>query len=238
MYLSQMFIVTSSPSSCPTKNKNHKFYKNIHSVQEHDVYQCAPRTFSFMARIIRSFLKMATKSMKRSTQCLDIRKMSNNTALQSNCFMRRFKNLYDVNQTKIWLLEKILMKFCCTPLVYQHMRNVILFIIFGVYQRNIISHYYYNNLFEQYSYPSFTEHLSAVNNKSFLSHKMHDFYTDFKCIRVTTITWRSTIRLLPDVIFVSHLCLFNDELSVEQHKATHNGQTKIHMSLRQNKQLF
>lgn len=50
----------------------------------------------------------------------------------------------------------------------------------------------------------------------------------------------NTVKLyaLPDVIFVSHFCLLNNKLSVKQHKATHDGQTQIHVSLKQIKTLL
>lgn len=38
-------------------------------------------------------------------------------------------------------------------------------------------------------------------------------------------------KALPDVVLVSVLCFLNDELSVEQNKATHNDQTQVHVSL-------
>lgn len=38
---------------------------------------------------------------------------------------------------------------------------------------------------------------------------------------------------MPDVVFVSHLSLLNDELSVKQHKSTHDDQAKVHVSRKQ-----
>lgn len=41
------------------------------------------------------------------------------------------------------------------------------------------------------------------------------------------------IHRVPDVVFVSHLSLLNDELSVKQHKSTHDDQTEVHVSRKQ-----
>lgn len=40
---------------------------------------------------------------------------------------------------------------------------------------------------------------------------------------------------VPDIVLVIILSLLNDELSVKQHKATHDCQAKVHVSLHEEK---
>lgn len=62
------------------------------------------------------------------------------------------------------------------------------------------------------------QNLNKLGDKSLKRHHIYD-YQDCKACS-------------PDVVFISHLCFLNDQLSIKQHKATHDDQSDVHMSLK------